>query len=455
MISTRFLGFLLLVAMAVPAQTVRMRMKFGSNTGNVDVQLLPEAAPATVENFLRYMNRGAYNNAMFHRLVAGFVLQTGGYRLSGNSFVEIPADPPVRNEYRISNTRGTIAMAKLGNNPNSATNQFFFNLGDNSSNLDAQNGGFTVFARVADAASQAVIDRIAAQPVVTGLFNPPFDEIPLFNWRGGSVTASNIMVIESMTMLESNPIISANGIVSASAFGGAAAAAAGSYIEIYGNNLADTTRDWSGAFTGDGKAAPTSLDEVSVTVNGVPAFVNFVNPSQVNVQVPEGIPTGVAIPVVVTRKGLASDAGTITIREFAGGILAPPSFKFGDRQYAAAIHANTGKFVSNGALAGIESAPAEKGETILLYGVGFGAVTPNSPSLAGRVAEGLTSLTNPVTIRIGDADAPIAYQGLAPGFVGLYQFNFTVPPNAASGDQPLVITQGGQPIGQQLFISIR
>ncbi len=451
---TRFSGLLLLVAMALPAQTVRMRMKFGSNTGNVDVQLLPESAPATVENFLRYMNRGAYNNAIFHRLVAGFVLQTGGYRLNGNSFDEIPADPPVRNEYRLSNTRGTIAMAKLGNNPNSATNQFFFNLGDNSANLDTQNGGFTVFARVADAASQAVIDRIAAQPVVTGLFNPPFDEIPLFNWRGGSVTASNIMVIESMTLLESNPIISANGIVSASAFGGAATAAAGSYIEIYGNNLADTTRDWTGAFTNDDKAAPTTLDEVSVTVNGVPAFVNFVSPSQVNVQVPEGIPTGVAIPVVVTRKGLASDAGTITIREFAGGLLAPPSFKFGDRQYVAALHAD-GSFVSNGALPGIAPAPAEKGETIILYGVGFGAVTPNSPSLAGRRAEGLTSLTNPVSIRIGGIEVPIAYQGLAAPFVGLYQFNFTVPANAASGDQPLVVTQGGQAIGQQLFISIR
>src|SRR5687768_11600996 len=162
---TRFLVFSLLAAATLigqaPDQTVRMK----TNLGDIDVTLLPSVAPLTVANFLKYRDKGAYNNTMVHRSVPGFIIQTGGYTLSGNSFVAIPPDPPVRNEYNISNTRGTVAMAKLGNNPNSATSEFFFNLADNSANLNNQNGGFTVFARVANDASQAVVDRIAALPV--------------------------------------------------------------------------------------------------------------------------------------------------------------------------------------------------------------------------------------------------------------------------------------------------
>src|SRR2546426_11136479 len=91
------------------AQTVR----FQTNLGAIDVALLTDSAPATVANFLKYVNRGSFTNSFFHRSVPGFVIQGGGYQFE-NSPKEIPADPPVRNEFRVSNTRGTLAMAKLG-----------------------------------------------------------------------------------------------------------------------------------------------------------------------------------------------------------------------------------------------------------------------------------------------------------------------------------------------------
>ncbi len=111
------------------------------------------ATPQTVANFMGYVTRGDYTNTIFQRLVRGFVLQGGGYKpgSTANAFVSVTDQPPVQNEPGISNTLGTIAMAKIGGNVDSATNEFFFSLANNASNLDNQNGGFTVFGRVAAA----------------------------------------------------------------------------------------------------------------------------------------------------------------------------------------------------------------------------------------------------------------------------------------------------------------
>jgi peptidyl-prolyl cis-trans isomerase A (cyclophilin A) len=138
----------LLLAAVAPAQAntlVRVSTSFGDFT----LELFDDVAPVTVRNFLNYVERGAYNGTYFHRLDAGFVLQGGGYRLIPyQGPLQVPADPPIVNEYRESNVRGTIAMAKLDGDPNSATSEWFINLADNSANLNVQNGGFTVFGRV-------------------------------------------------------------------------------------------------------------------------------------------------------------------------------------------------------------------------------------------------------------------------------------------------------------------
>ena len=151
---------LVLFALSAVAHATVVRMH--TVLGDIDVLLFDSAAPATVSNFLTYVNSGAYANSFIHRSVPGFVIQGGGYTYN-NGVVAIPQNPPVVNEFSPSrsNLRGTIAMAKLGSDPNSATSQWFFNLANNASNLDNQNGGFTVFGQVVGNGMQ-VVDAIAA-----------------------------------------------------------------------------------------------------------------------------------------------------------------------------------------------------------------------------------------------------------------------------------------------------
>ena len=175
---------------------------FHTTLGNISVQLFPDVAPQTVANFLRYVSAGAYNNSFIHRSVPGFIVQGGGYLFPNGQVQTIAAFPPVVNEFHLSNTRGTIAMAKLGNDPNSATSQWFFNESDsNASNLDNQNGGFTVFGKVLDAASLAVMDQIAGVPVPNpSPYNAPLNQIPLVNYQpAAGVQASNLVTISSIT----------------------------------------------------------------------------------------------------------------------------------------------------------------------------------------------------------------------------------------------------------------
>lgn len=439
---------LTLAACGLSAQSVRFR----TSMGDIDVNLLPDSAPATVQNFLNYLDRGAYSSSFIHRSVSNFIIQGGGYTFRDNQVAEIRQDPAVRNEFRVSNTRGTIAMAKLGDNPNSATNQWFFNLANNASNLDRQNGGFTVFGRVANTASQAVIDRIAA--VRTYNLGSPFDQLPLTNYNGTSnVTASNLIIITAIERL-ATPSISANGIATAGSYGAYRAASPGTYIEIYGSNLAPARdRIWASTDFRDGNA-PTSLDGVSVTINGQSAFVYFTNAGQINVQVPASVPTTGTVPVVVTFNGITSGTAMLEMRPRTPGVLAPPSFKVEDRQYVAAVRPSTNGYVTNGRIAGIAAAPAIPGETLVLYGIGFGGVTNTAVSIAGRVVPELAPTSAPVTVRVGDLDARVSYAGLVPQSVGLYQVNFEVPADARAGDQPLRVTVDGEPIGQELWLPV-
>ncbi len=131
---------------ADPDTQLARRVK--TTVGTFDLILYQKATPLTVENFLQYANKGAFEDSFFHRSIPDFVVQGGGFRHK-NSFLNVPTDDPVKNEPGISNRTGTVAMAKLGGDPNSATSQWFVNVADNAENLNNQNGGFTVFGRVA------------------------------------------------------------------------------------------------------------------------------------------------------------------------------------------------------------------------------------------------------------------------------------------------------------------
>lgn len=133
---------------------------FHTVRGDIEVELFDREKPLTVANFIRYVEQ-VYptNNVILHRCLSGFVLQGGGYsvtnRSSTNYFDYVSSVyrfPAIPNEFKVgplrSNILGTISMAKRGGDPNSASAEWFFNLADNSANLDNQNGGFTVFGQV-------------------------------------------------------------------------------------------------------------------------------------------------------------------------------------------------------------------------------------------------------------------------------------------------------------------
>ena len=124
----------------------------GTVTRNLDMALFSQRTPGTRTNFLNYITDGDYVDSFVHRSVPNFVIQGGGFKFitdgSAISIAAVPTDPPIANEPGISNTLGTVSMAKLGGDPDSATSQWFVSTSENSSNLDFQNGGFTVFARL-------------------------------------------------------------------------------------------------------------------------------------------------------------------------------------------------------------------------------------------------------------------------------------------------------------------
>ncbi len=179
---------------------------FNTTLGTIPVLLTPATTPKTVANFIGYVNNGGYNDSIVHRSVPGFIWQAGGYQLNGGGgLTQTPTNAPVPNEFGASNVRGTIAMAKLGGDPDSATSQFFFNESDsNAANLDNQNGGFTVFGKVVGQSGLAVMDAVAAAPVPSpGPMASPLDSAPLLNYaRGTQVQPSNLVLINNVTIAD-------------------------------------------------------------------------------------------------------------------------------------------------------------------------------------------------------------------------------------------------------------
>lgn len=169
--------------------------------GNIWIEMFDSVTPKTVENFLKYVNADRYDGTFIHRHATNFVLQGGGYKLDdqgGPQHIETFA--AVQNEFHRSNIAKTVAMAKLGNDPNSATSEFFFNLADNSSNLDNQNGGFTVFGQVVN--GWDVVLKITGLEIVNA--GSPYDTLPVReNYTGGTITDNNLVKINDVKVISS------------------------------------------------------------------------------------------------------------------------------------------------------------------------------------------------------------------------------------------------------------
>jgi cyclophilin family peptidyl-prolyl cis-trans isomerase len=174
----------------LPASAMAKTAMIATPLGNIEIELLEADAPETVANFLAYIESGRYDNTFIHRSMSGFIIQGGGYAYQDGNTSNVDTFPSVKNEYKISNTRGTVAMAKLGDQPDSATSQWFINLRDNSSNLDNQNGGFTVFARVIGN-GMAVADAINDLPIVNA--QGAFTDLPVIDFSSGNILEENLV----------------------------------------------------------------------------------------------------------------------------------------------------------------------------------------------------------------------------------------------------------------------
>ena len=183
-------------------------VKFETNAPLADNDFyveLTDNTPLTNANFLSYVNNGAYDNSKFHRSVSNFVIQGGGFQTPtaaadqpGSDPVAIPTTGTIQNEPGNLNTRGTIAMAKLGGQPDSATSQFFFNLSDNSF-LDSDNGGYTQFGSVLGS-GMTVIDTIGSAltyDATTYYSNTALSDLPLWN-----VNQDNIVRPQDFVQIE-------------------------------------------------------------------------------------------------------------------------------------------------------------------------------------------------------------------------------------------------------------
>ena len=245
------------------------------------------------------------------------------------------------------------------------------------------------------------------------------------------------------------PVISS--VISAGAFGARNDFAPGSWLEVYGTNLGATTGTWDTSFTGS--TAPTVVEGVSAKVGDKPAAVWFVSPGQVNVQAPDNAGVG-SLPITITKTvgSCSKTSAPFSMQQLkaAPGLLAPPQAPFlsGGKQWLAALS-------GSGAFVGIPSNPAKPGDTIVTFGVGFGATNP--AVAAGQKTSAATRVSAPLVITVGGVqltDAQIQYAGLVPPYVGLYQFNLVVP-NVPDGDQPMTVQLGGVALPQTLLLSVK
>jgi uncharacterized protein (TIGR03437 family) len=248
---------------------------------------------------------------------------------------------------------------------------------------------------------------------------------------------SPLSVAVTLTVAPAAPAVTVTSVVNAGSY--EPIIASGTWISIFGANLAPSTYLWQASDIVNG-ALPTVLQGVSVTVNGLPAYIDYISPTQINVLAPDDDTLG-PVPVQVTTAGGTSN--TVTAQK---NVVAPALLTF-DGTHAAALHADYSLIGAPNLLPGAVTTPAQPGEIILLYGLGFGPANPPQPS--GQLVTTAAPLANTVQITIGGQSASVAYAGLTGS--GLYQFNVTVP-SLADGDAAVVATIGG--VATQTGVSI-
>ena len=227
------------------------------------------------------------------------------------------------------------------------------------------------------------------------------------------------------------PTIAANGVVNGASF--APGIVPNSWITIQGTNLSTATNTWDKAIVNG--ALPTSLEGVSVSVGGKPAYVYFVSPTQVNAVAPD-VGTG-SMSVTVSNAGSTSAAATATATSVQ------PAFFLWPGNQPVATRQDFSFAVKNGTFAGVTTTPAKPGDVIILWGTGFGPTNPAAPVGVQLPADKTYLTATPVTVTVNNAPATVFGAAMAPGFAALYQVAIQIPANAPDGDLPVVASING------------
>ena len=203
LLSLKFVA--LLVAISVSSVQAQTQVKVTTNLGEFSLELFDTAAPGTVSDFLDYVTSGCFKDSVVHRSVPNFVIQGGQYFIPAGTtnLNQIQIDGTIANEFNQSNLRGTIAMAKVAGNPDSATSQWFINVANNTF-LDSDNGGFTVFGRVLGDGMQVVdainqLQRVRLSAAIT--------EMPVVNFTGALLRENLVLADMEVVSVETPPAL--------------------------------------------------------------------------------------------------------------------------------------------------------------------------------------------------------------------------------------------------------
>jgi uncharacterized protein (TIGR03437 family) len=241
------------------------------------------------------------------------------------------------------------------------------------------------------------------------------------------------------------PTINAGGVVPL--YSSSTTIQPGSWVSIFGSNLAATATTWKGDF-------PTSLGGTSVTIDGKPAYLWYVSPSQINLQAPDDTARG-PVNVMVTTAG-GSVISTVILGEFG------PSFNLLDGKHVAGIilrSDGSGAYGGGtydivgptGTSLGYKTVAAKSGDLLELFGIGFGPTSP--PVLAGQLYSGAAATANPVSLSINNVTINPSFAGLTS--TGLYQLNVTLPAGLGTGDVPLHAMVGGVQTPSSVVLSVQ
>ena len=218
-----------------------------------------------------------------------------------------------------------------------------------------------------------------------------------------------------------------------------------SWITIFGTNLSSKTDTWGSAIV-DGKL-PMSLDGVSVSVGGQPAYISYISPTQINALLAPNVATG-KVSVTVTNL-LGTSAPVTAVLQMPQ----PAFFQWGS--YAVATRQDFSPAVKGGTFPGLTTVPAKPGDIIILWGTGFGPTSPLAP-VGAEVPSSPTYYTaSSVSVTVGNTPATVYGTALSPGYAGLYQVGIQIPTSLANGDYSVVATVPGARSPSSTLITVQ